>query len=87
MTRSADAFHRHAEAVLDHELRRARGRLAVLPPARRSAVEDLSARVAFALVACVLEQARDDPCLAQALCSIYGAESMLEERAVPCPAD
>ncbi len=86
MTRSAHAFHRHAEAVLDHELRRARGRLAVLPAERRSAVEEVSARVAFALVNGVLEQARTEPSLAHALLTIYGAEPARDLR-VSCAAD
>jgi len=72
MTSSARLFHRHAEAVLDFELRRARGRLAALPQERRLAVEELSGRIAAALVDGVLEQARSEPSLAQALASIYG---------------
>ncbi len=87
MTHSARAFHRHADSVLDHELRRVRGRLALLPSARRLAVEEVSARVATALVDGVLAQARTEPTLAQALVSIYGSESTLEPRAATCPAD
>lgn len=87
MSHSTRAFHRHAELVLDHEFHRARGRLARLPAERRGAVEDVSGRVATALVDCVLEQARSDPSLAQALLSIYGAEGAWEPRALPCPAD
>jgi hypothetical protein len=87
MSRSTRAFHRHAEAVLDHELHRARGRLARLPAERRRAVEDVSVRVSTALVDCVLERARSDPSLAQALLSIYGAESAWEPRAVSYAAD
>jgi hypothetical protein len=78
VTRSAHAFHRHAQAVLDHELRRARGRLSVLPPAHRLAVEQASARVASALVDGVLEHARKEPWLAQALVTIYQAEPARE---------
>jgi hypothetical protein len=83
----ADAFHRHAEAVLAHELGRARGRLASLPWGRRLAVEELSARVAAALVEGVLEQARTEPSVAQALVSIYADQPAWEPAAVPCPAD
>jgi hypothetical protein len=72
MTSSARLFYRHAEAVLDFELRRARGRLAALPWERRLAVEELSGRIAAALVDGMLEQARNEPSLAQALASIYG---------------
>ena len=87
MTRSARAFHRHAEAVLDHELRRVRGRLALLPAERRLEVEEVSARVAAALVDGVLAQAHAEPMLAQALVSIYGRDRGREPRAAPCPAD
>jgi hypothetical protein len=87
VSRSARAFHRHAQAVLDHELRRARGRLGVLPRKRRRAVEEVSSRVAAAVVDGVLEQARIEPSLAEALVSIYDAESPWEPRAVPCVAD
>jgi hypothetical protein len=78
VTRSAHAFHRHAQTVLDHELRRARGRLSVLPPQHQEAVEEASARVASALVDGVLEHARNEPRLAQALVTIYGAEPARE---------
>jgi hypothetical protein len=82
MTRSARAFRRHAETVVDLELRRARGRLGRLPLERRRAVEELSVRVAVAVVDGVLEQARDEPSLAQALLSIYGLEPGPGTRAV-----
>ena len=87
MTRSGRAFHRHARSVLDHELRRARGRLSVLPQEERLAVEDVSARVATALVDVVIDCARADPILAGALASIYGPEPVWEPRAVPCSPD
>jgi hypothetical protein len=86
MSRSARAFHRHAQAVLDNELHRARGRLAALPSDRRLAVENVTGRVAAALVEGVLEQARYEPSLAEALASIYG-DGLRELQAVPCPAD
>jgi len=87
MTHSARAFHRHAEAVVDHELRRVRGRLALLPAERRLEVEEVSACVAAALVDVVLAEARTEPTLAQALASIYGPERGWEPRAAPCPTD
>jgi hypothetical protein len=87
VTRSARAFHRHAEAVLDHELHHVRGRLALLPAERRLEVEEVSARVAAALVDGVLAQARAEPALAQALVSIYGHEPVWEPRAVLWVAD
>lgn len=68
---NAAAFRRHADDVVERELRRAQGRLAALPPDRREEVEELALRVAAALVDGVLEQARDEPRLAQALCRIY----------------
>ena len=43
MTSNRRAFHRHARPVVDHELRRVRGRLATLE--ERLAVEEVSVRV------------------------------------------
>ena len=43
MSYSDRAFHGHAQAVLDRELRRARKQLARLPEERRPAVEDVTA--------------------------------------------
>ena len=68
---NAAAFRRHADDVVERELRRAQGRLAALPRDRREEVEQVALRVAAALVDGVLEQARDEPRLAQALCRIY----------------
>jgi hypothetical protein len=39
VSRGARAFHRHAQALLDHELHRARGRLTEIPVERRLVVE------------------------------------------------
>ena len=86
MTR-CQAFHSHARSVLDHELHRARGRLTALPHDQRREVEEVSARVAAALVDGVLDCARGDPVLAAALASIYGAEPAWEPRAVLWVAD
>ena len=82
MTSNRRAFHRHARAVVDHELRRVRGRLATLPPEERLAVEEVSVRVAAALVDDVLDRARADPILARALASIYGPEPAWQPGAV-----
>ncbi len=87
MSRSARAFHRDAQVVLEHELYRARGRLDRLPHERRLALEELSAHVAAAIVDSVLEQARREPSLAEALVSIYGQEPAWEPRAVSWVAD
>jgi hypothetical protein len=87
MTRCGRAFHRHARFVVDHELRRAGGRLTSLPHAQRLAVEEVSARVAASLVDGVLDCARVDPVLAEALASIYGPEPEWEPRAVSCTPD
>jgi hypothetical protein len=86
MTRSERAFHQHAHAVLEHELRRARG-LPALPRERRLLVEQVASRVAGALVDGVLDCARADPILAEALASIYGSEPGWEPRAVSCTPD
>ena len=75
------AFQRHARAVLEHELRRARSRLALLPDEGRRAVEDASARVTSALVEALLAQACEEPALAQALVSIYGSVRSWEPQA------
>jgi len=85
MTSNRRAFHRHARAVVDHELRRVRGRLATLE--ERLAVEEVSVRVAAALVDDVLDRARADPILARALASIYGPEPPWQPRAVSCAPD
>ena len=87
MTCNGRAFHRHAQAVVDHELRRVRGRLETLPPQERTAVEEVSARVAAALVDGVLGCANADPVLARVLASIYGTEPLWQPQAVPCARD
>lgn len=87
MSRSTRALRRHSNEVLDHELDRARPQLARLPSEGKVAVEQVSARVAAALVDSILEEARNEPSLALALVSIYGAEPSWEPRAVWCPAD
>jgi hypothetical protein len=75
------ALHRHANAVLRHELRRARGRLAALPAEGRCSVEEVSSQVTGALVEALLDQARREPALAQALVTIYGHERTWEPQA------
>lgn len=89
MTPRARAVHRHAQTLLEGELLRARGPLAALPPERRRAVEQASARVAAALVDTLLDQARREPRVAEALVSIYGVGDSdgWAHPAVPCPAD
>ena len=87
MTRSDRAFHDHAQAILEHELRRARKRLAQLPEGRRSTLEDEAARVVAALVDAVIDESRREPALARALASIYGAEAAWEPRVVSWAAD
>jgi len=84
---SRDACHRHARAVLEHELGRARGRLDELPDERRRAVEGVSSRVTAALVEALLEEARREPALARALVSIYGDQGAWDPRAVLWVAD
>jgi hypothetical protein len=74
------ALHRHARAVVEHELGRARGRLATLPREGRRSVEDASFRVSAALVEALLDEAREEPALARALASIYGYERTWEPR-------
>jgi hypothetical protein len=81
------AFHHHAQAVLEHELLRARRRLGELPEERRSALEDVTARVVAAVVDSVLEESRREPALARALGSIYGPEPAWEPRVVSWAAD
>jgi hypothetical protein len=81
------AFHRHAEIVVEHELRRARRRLAGLPHNRRGEVKELALRVAIELVDGMLDEAREDPILEQALRSIYGPALARELRALSCVSD
>ncbi len=88
MSRRDRAFHRHAQAVLEHELLlRARKRLAALPEERRSALEDVTAQVVAAVVDSVLEESRREPALARALGSIYGPEPAWEPRVVSWATD
>jgi len=87
VSRRDRAFHRHAQAVLEHELLRARKRLAELPEERRSALEDVTAGVVAAVVDAVLEQSRREPPLARALGSIYDPEPGWEPRVVSWAAD
>ena len=83
MSRCGRAFHRHAQAVLDHELLRARKRLVDLPEERRVALEEETARVVAAVVDSVLEESRREPALARALGSIYGPEPACEADEAP----
>ena len=87
MTRSDRAFHDHAQAILEHELRRVRKRLAQLPEGRPSTLEDEAARVVAALVDAVIDESRREPSLARALASIYGTEPAWEPRVVSWAAD
>jgi glutamyl-tRNA reductase len=87
VSRRDRAFHRHAQAVVEHELLRARKRLAALPEERRSALEDVTARVVAAVVDAVLEESRREPALARALASIYDPEPAWEPRAVSWATD
>jgi hypothetical protein len=87
VSRSDRAFHGHAEAVLEYELRRARRQLARLPEERRPAVEEVTAQVVAALVDAVIEESRREPSLARALASIYGGEPAWEPRVVSWAAD
>jgi hypothetical protein len=82
VSHSDRAFHGHAQAVLDRELRRARKQLARLPEERRPAVEDVTARVVAAMVDSVIEESRHEPSLARALASIYGPGPAWEPRVV-----
>jgi len=87
VTRRDRAFHRHAQVVLEHELLRARKRLADLPEERRSALEEAAAGVVAAVVDSVLEESRREPALARALGSIYGQELEWEPRVVSWASD
>jgi hypothetical protein len=87
VSRSDRAFHGHAEAVLEHELRRARKQLARLLEERRPAVEEVTAQVVAAVVDAVIEESRHEPSLARALASIYGPEPAWEPRLVSWAAD
>ena len=69
-------FRRHADAIVVHELRRARE--------GRPAVEDVSRSVARAVVEALLDDARGEPRLAAALISIYGSDSVPASTIAPC---
>jgi len=87
VTRGHRALRDHAEAILDHELRRAHKSLAGLPEERRSALEEEAARVVAAVVGSMIQEARREPSLARALASIYGTEAAWEPRLVSWAAD
>jgi hypothetical protein len=87
VSRSDRALHGHAQAILEHELRRARKRLAQLPEERRSALEEETARVVTAVVDSMIEEARREPSVAQALASIYRIGPAWEPRLVSLAAD
>jgi hypothetical protein len=87
MSRSDRAFHAHAQAVLEHELKRARKLLARLPEERRPAVEEVTARAVAAVVDSVIAESRHEPSIARALASIYGPEPAWEPRVVSWAAD
>jgi hypothetical protein len=87
VSRRDRAFHAHAQAVLEHELLRARKRLAALPEDRRSALDDVTARVVAAVVDSMLEESRREPALARALGSIYGPEPVWEPGVVSWATD
>jgi hypothetical protein len=87
VTRGDRALRDHAEAILDHELRRARKSLAGLPEERRSALEEEAGRVIAAVVDSMIEEARGEPSLARALASIYGKEPAWEPRLVSLASD
>jgi glutamyl-tRNA reductase len=87
VTRSHRALRDHAEAILEHELRRAHKSLAGLPEERRSALEAEAARVVTAVVDSIIQEARREPSLARALASIYGTEATWEPRLVSWAAD
>jgi glutamyl-tRNA reductase len=87
VTRSHRALRDHAEAILEHELRRAHKSLAGLPEERRAALEAEAARVVTALVDAIIQEARREPSVARALASIYGTEAAWEPRLVSWAAD
>ena len=87
MSRHDRALRRHARVILEHELVRARKRLAELPEERRSALEEATARVVAAVVDSVLEEAHREPALARALDSIYALEPSWEPKVVSLAAD
>jgi hypothetical protein len=85
MTRETLALH--AQAVLEHELGRAHGRLATLPDEGRRSVEQASAEVTAALVDTLLREAGREPTLADALASIYEPDRRWDGRAALWVAD
>ncbi len=87
MSRRDRALHRHARVILEHELMRARKRLAELPEGRRAALEVASARVVAAVVDSVLEESQREPVLARALDSIYAPEPPSEPKVLSLAAD
>ena len=87
MSRRDRALHRHARAILDHELVRARKPLAELPEERRSALVEATAGVVAAVVDSVLEESHREPALADALDSIYAPEPPWEPKVVSLAAD
>jgi hypothetical protein len=77
------AFHRHAQSVLSCELQR----LKHLSPGERARVERVSATVVVAAVERILEEARGEPRLAEALASIYQPERKARSTLPAWPAE
>jgi glutamyl-tRNA reductase len=66
------ALRTHAAAVSELELERAGRRLQALTPDQRAVVDELARQVAARVTDCLLEQARTDDRLEQALAGSYG---------------
>jgi hypothetical protein len=71
MTVAEEGVFRRAEVVTSNQLSRTRGRLSVLQPEERRAVEELAARIADAVAAELVEQAARDRRLAAALAAAF----------------
>jgi hypothetical protein len=76
-------IHVDARRIADTEL--ARRRVARLPAAERSAVEELASSLAAAVADAIVDTAAREPALAAALASIYESELLPNTRLVRQP--
>jgi hypothetical protein len=65
------ALRHHADSVSDASLVRVEGRLRMLDPDERRAVEETARAIGHGIAECLLEHASSDECLAAVLSALY----------------
>ena len=72
MSIAAAALRRHAALVSAEQLARVNGRLRALSSDEQHAVSQLAQAIAEGIARCLLEEAKQNAALAEALATIYG---------------